>query len=80
MARIPAIARTRRCRCLPCLAWRRGHTNQLTFLASFVKSPYGLEDQDFTRQFQMLEAWGGKSDVVLALTTARDLVLLIGSG
>ena len=39
------------------LAWRRGETGTLRFLASFFKSPYGVDEQDFTRQFQMLEAW-----------------------
>jgi myo-inositol-1-phosphate synthase len=38
-------------------AWRRGETGRLRFLASFFKSPYDVEEQDFTRQFQMLEAW-----------------------
>lgn len=42
------------------LAWRRGQIGRLTFLASFFKSPYGVEEQDFTRQFQMLEAWAGQ--------------------
>jgi myo-inositol-1-phosphate synthase len=39
------------------LAWRRGETGQLRFLASFFKSPYGVEEQGFLRQFQMLEDW-----------------------
>jgi myo-inositol-1-phosphate synthase len=39
------------------LAWRRGETGQLSFLASFFKSPHGVQQQDFTRQFQMLQAW-----------------------
>jgi myo-inositol-1-phosphate synthase len=39
------------------LAWRRKETGQLRFLASFFKSPYGVEEQGFLRQFQMLEAW-----------------------
>lgn len=39
------------------LAWRRGETGRMTFLASFFKSPYGVSDQDFGRQFQMLQAW-----------------------
>lgn len=39
------------------LAWRRGHTGRMTFLASFFKSPYGVSEQDFGRQFQMLQAW-----------------------
>jgi myo-inositol-1-phosphate synthase len=42
------------------LARRRGETGRLTFLASFFKSPYGVDEQDFTRQFQMLESWAGK--------------------
>jgi len=39
------------------LAHRRGETGRLTFLASFFKSPYGVEEHGFVRQFQMLEAW-----------------------
>jgi myo-inositol-1-phosphate synthase len=39
------------------LAWRRGETGQMQFLASFFKSPYGVEEQRFDRQFQMLEKW-----------------------
>lgn len=39
------------------VAWRRGHTGQMTFLAHFFKSPYGTDEHDFIRQFQMLEAW-----------------------
>lgn len=39
------------------LAWRRGHTGPMTHLASFFKSPYGVSEQDFGRQFQMLQAW-----------------------
>ena len=42
------------------LAHRRGETGRLTFLASFFKSPYGVEEHGFVRQFQMLEAWAGK--------------------
>jgi len=38
-------------------AWRRGETGRMTFLASFFKSPYGVSEQDFGRQFQMLQAW-----------------------
>lgn len=43
------------------LARQRGETGRLTFLASFFKSPYGVREQDFTRQFQMLEAWAKSS-------------------
>ena len=46
------------------LAWRRGETGRLTFLASFFKSPYAVDEQDFTRQFQMLEAWAGQGTSV----------------
>lgn len=38
-------------------AWRRGETGLMTFLANFFKSPYGVTEHDFTRQFQALEAW-----------------------
>jgi myo-inositol-1-phosphate synthase len=39
------------------LAHRRGERGLLTFLASFFKSPLGVQQNDFVRQFQMLEAW-----------------------
>lgn len=39
------------------LAWRRGDTGRMTFLASFFKSPHGVKEHGFVRQFQMLEAW-----------------------
>ncbi len=39
------------------LAWRRGDVGQLQFLASFFKSPYGVAEHCFDRQFQMLERW-----------------------
>ena len=42
------------------LARRRGETGRLTFLASFFKSPYGVTEQRFDRQFQTLEAVGGR--------------------
>jgi myo-inositol-1-phosphate synthase len=38
-------------------ARRRGHVGRMTFLASFFKSPYGVAEQRFDRQFQMLEQW-----------------------
>jgi len=38
-------------------AHRRGERGLLTFLASFFKSPLGISENDFVRQFQMLEAW-----------------------
>lgn len=39
------------------LARRRGDTGLLTFLASFFKSPLGVAENDFGRQFQLLEQW-----------------------
>ena len=42
------------------LAHRRGERGLLTFLASFFKSPLGVEEHDFGRQFQMLEKWASK--------------------
>lgn len=39
------------------LARRRSHVGQMTFLASFFKSPYGVKEQRFEQQFQMLEKW-----------------------
>lgn len=38
-------------------AQRRGEKGLLTFLASFFKSPLGVRQNDFVRQFQMLEQW-----------------------
>jgi myo-inositol-1-phosphate synthase len=38
-------------------AARHGEKGLLTFLASFFKSPLGITEHDFVRQFQMLEAW-----------------------
>lgn len=38
-------------------AWRNGDTGLLKFLASFFKSPLGVEEHDFALQFQMLQAW-----------------------
>jgi myo-inositol-1-phosphate synthase len=38
-------------------AKRRGERGLLTFLACFFKSPLGVTEHDFVRQFQMLESW-----------------------
>jgi myo-inositol-1-phosphate synthase len=38
-------------------AWRAGQTGPMTFLSSFFKSPLAVEENDFSRQFQDLEAW-----------------------
>jgi len=40
-------------------ARRRGEVGTLGFLASFFKSPQGVVEQGFGRQFAMLEAWVG---------------------
>ncbi len=41
------------------VARRRGETGLLGFLASFFKSPLGVAEHRFDRQFQMLERWAG---------------------
>lgn len=43
------------------LAARRGARGTLSFLASFFKSPLGVEQHDFIRQFQMLEEWADQA-------------------
>ncbi len=43
------------------LARRRGHVGLMTFLASFFKSPYGVEEQGFIRQFQALKTWANET-------------------
>ena len=45
------------------LAHRRGATGLLTFLACFFKSPLGVEQHDFVRQFEMLEAWAAEATI-----------------
>lgn len=45
------------------LAWRRGHVGPMPFLASFFKSPYGVSEHAFERQFELLEAWTGSGQV-----------------
>jgi myo-inositol-1-phosphate synthase len=42
------------------LAYRGGDRGLLTFLASFFKSPIGIAENDFVRQFQLLEQWAAK--------------------
>ncbi len=44
------------------LAWRRGHVGSMPFLASFFKSPYGVSEHGFDRQFAMLEQWAGSCE------------------
>ena len=41
------------------LAARNGAVGELTSLASFFKSPQGTEENDFSRQYQMLVEWSG---------------------
>ncbi len=38
-------------------AQRAGQVGTLTFLSSFFKTPLDCDENDFSRQFQMLEAW-----------------------
>jgi myo-inositol-1-phosphate synthase len=42
------------------LARRRGETGKMTFLASFFKSPYGVAEHCFDRQYRWLEEWAEK--------------------
>jgi len=39
------------------LAYRRDHVGLMPFLASFFKSPVGVDEHRFDRQFAMLEEW-----------------------
>ena len=39
------------------MASRRGEVGLLTDLCCFFKSPHGIEENNFVRQFQMLEKW-----------------------
>jgi myo-inositol-1-phosphate synthase len=41
-------------------AWRNNDVGPMTFLASFFKSPLGVENHDFALQFQMLQAWAAQ--------------------
>jgi hypothetical protein len=43
-------------------ARRRGQTGTLTFLASFFKDPYEVEEHRFDRQSQALEQWAGEME------------------
>lgn len=43
-------------------AHRAGETGQLKFLSSFFKSPLGVAENDFARQFQSLESWAEAVD------------------
>jgi myo-inositol-1-phosphate synthase len=44
------------------LARNRGETGLMKFLASFFKSPCGVAEYGFVRQFQMLEAWVNQTE------------------
>ena len=39
------------------VARQRGEIGEMSFLASFFKSPQGVKEQGFVRQYQMLEEW-----------------------
>jgi myo-inositol-1-phosphate synthase len=45
---------------LTAVARQRGHVGRMPFLASFFKSPYGVAEQRFDRQFLALEEWIGQ--------------------
>jgi myo-inositol-1-phosphate synthase len=51
------------------LAQRRGETGLLRFLASFFKSPLGVDEHDFALQFQMLQQWLGEPPRTTRLPT-----------
>jgi myo-inositol-1-phosphate synthase len=42
------------------LARRRGEIGKMKFLASFFKSPYGVTEHNFERQYRWLEEWAEK--------------------
>jgi myo-inositol-1-phosphate synthase len=42
------------------LAARKGETGLLTFLSSFFKSPLGVKENDFAKQFEMLVTWAAR--------------------
>ncbi len=44
------------------LAHRHGHVGQMRFLASFFKSPYGVAEHCFDRQFEALEQWAAECE------------------
>ena len=53
------------------LAQRRGQTGLLKFLASFFKSPLGVEEHRFVHQFQMLQQWLGEAALQVASRTSQ---------
>ena len=55
------------------LAQRRGQTGLLTFLASFFKSPLGVEEHSFVHQFQMLQQWLSEAKVPAVKDDRRSL-------
>jgi len=67
-------------------ARRHGQTGLLRFLASFFKSPLGVAEHRFDRQFHMLEAWADevraeeKRDLGLGIRKPADCVGGLGAG
>jgi myo-inositol-1-phosphate synthase len=51
-------------------AWRAGQTGPLTFLSSFFKSPLACQENDFSLQFQNLEAWAAALEGPAATSAA----------
>ncbi len=56
------------------LARRRGQTGLLKFLASFFKSPLGVDEHGFVHQFQMLQQWLSEGTVASHLPTKHKEV------
>jgi myo-inositol-1-phosphate synthase len=46
---------------LALLALRRGETGVMTHLACFFKSPIGMDEHDFARQWAAFEAYAGRA-------------------
>lgn len=48
------------------LAERCGHVGRMAFMAPYFKSPLGVQEQSFDRQFQILEQWATEAKERLA--------------
>ena len=59
-------------------AWRAGQTGPMTFLSSFFKSPLAVEENDFSRQFQNLEAWAAALCQAKSARRCGDLWVVAG--
>lgn len=53
------------------LAQRCGQSGRMSFMAPYFKSPLGVQEQAFDRQFQMLEQWASEAKASLARADER---------